>query len=50
MLAVRQSPDHAAPFFWAAFQVIGTPVVKTADDSVTNYLKTTCGINTSPSP
>jgi hypothetical protein len=34
----------------AAFQVIGTPGVKTADDSVTNYLRTTCGINTSPSP
>jgi hypothetical protein len=34
----------------AAFQVIGTPVVKTADDSVTNYLKNTCGISTSPSP
>jgi hypothetical protein len=34
----------------AAFQVIGTPAVKTADDNVTNYLKNTCGINSSPSP
>jgi hypothetical protein len=34
----------------AAFQVIGTPAVTTAADDVNNYLKNTCGINSSPSP